>query len=155
MLRLFLASVSLGLVGVRAWLSRSMDESTGEPASCGELRAFGALHPRLAPAGDRIVFSCQAAIWTLPVGGGTMTRLTREDGFDTEPVWSPDGGQIAYLNGRTFGGGQVRVIRAADGSPVAALEGVQANGKLAFHPDGQHLLGSLQAADLKTGESLA
>jgi hypothetical protein len=84
-----------------------------------------------------------------------MTRLTRGDRFDTEPVWSPDGEQIAYLNGRTFGAGQVRVIRAADGSSVAALEGVQANGKLAFHPDGQRLLGSLQAPDLKSGESLA
>jgi Tol biopolymer transport system component len=155
MTRLLLAALSLGLVLTAAWLSRLPDEAAPAlPADKG-LRAFGPLQPRLAPAGDRIVFSCQAAIWTLPAAGGTMSRLTSGDGFDTEPVFSPDGQRIAYLHGRSFGAGQVRVIRAADGALVASLDGVQANGKLAFHPDGRRLLGSLRAPDLQTGEALA
>src|SRR5260370_17403993 len=97
MSRLLLASVSLGLVATAAWLSPLSDELRHEPTLGIELRAFGPLHPRLAPAGDRIVFSCQAAIWTLPAAGGTMTRLTSGDGFDSEPVWSPHTERIAYL----------------------------------------------------------
>jgi hypothetical protein len=84
-----------------------------------------------------------------------MTRLTEGGGFDSEPVWSPDGDRIAYLHGSTFGAGQVRVIRAADGSVVTSLDNVQASGKLAFHPDGKHLLGNLRTPDLKGGEALA
>ena len=38
------------------------------------LRAFGAVHPRLAPDGLRIAFSYQGAIWTLPRDGGGLRR---------------------------------------------------------------------------------
>jgi WD40-like Beta Propeller Repeat len=148
MRRFLLACVAVGLVATSAWLSRSPNEPAREPAPTGALRAFGPVHPRLAPAGDRVVFSCQAALWVMPAAGGTMTRLTGGGGFDSEPVWSPDGQHIAYLNGREVGAGQVRVIRAEDGAPVAGPDGVQATGKLAFHPDGRRLLGSLRAPDL-------
>jgi hypothetical protein len=153
MRRLLLACIAVGLVATTAWLSRSSDGPAPPPAAA-ELRAFGPVQPRLAPAGDRVVFSCQAAIWVMPAAGGTMRRLTDGDGFDTEPAWSPDGKRIAYLNGREIGAGQVRVIRAEDGAPAGATDGVQATGKLAFHPDGKRLLGNLRAQDLK-GEALA
>src|SRR5262249_27063139 len=64
------------------------------------------------------------------------------------------GRRIAYLNGRELSSGRVRLI-AADGTPVEVPGGVQANGKLAFHPDGRRLLGSLRAPDFKGGEALA
>jgi len=155
MSRRLLALLSVGLVAAAAWLSRPTDEPARAPAADAELRAFGPVHPRLSPAGDRVVFSYQAALWVMPAAGGTMTRLTSGDGFDTEPVWSPDGKRIAYLNGQPFGSGQVRVIQAADGAAVEVPGAVQASGKLAFHPDGQRILGNLRAPDLKGGESLA
>src|SRR5690349_8966194 len=61
------------------------------------LRAVGAIYPRLAPSGEEIVFACQGAIWRMPRSGGTMTRLTADDGFDIEPAWSPDGKTVAYI----------------------------------------------------------
>jgi Tol biopolymer transport system component len=155
MSRLLLVPASIGLLATAAWLARSPDDSALTPIPGGELRAFGPVQPRLSPAGDRIVFSCQAAIWVLPASGGTMTRLTSGEGFDTEPTWSPDGQRIAYLNGNTFGSGRLRVIRAEDGTRLTALDDVRANGKLAFHPDGRRLLASLQAPSLKSGEALA
>src|SRR5262249_61322799 len=95
-----LAFLSVGVVTAAAWLARSTDEPTRAPAAVAELRAFGPVHPRLSPASDRVVFSYQGALWGMPATGGTMTRLTSGDGFDTEPVWSPDSKRIAYLNGR-------------------------------------------------------
>ncbi len=155
MSRLLFACISVGVVTTAAWLARSTDEPARAPVAVAQLRAFGPVHPRLSPAGDRVVFSYQAALWVMPASGGTMIRLTSGDGFDTEPVWSPDGKRIAYLNGREFGSGQVRVIGATDGAPTKVPGAVQANGKLAFHPDGQRILGSLRTPDLKGGEGLA
>jgi hypothetical protein len=84
-----------------------------------------------------------------------MSRLTAGDGLDIEPAWSPDGKRLAYINSRNFASGPLRVVNADDGSPAAVPGTVQASGKLAFHPDGRRLLGSLQSLDLKGGEALA
>jgi TolB protein len=155
MSRFLLASLSLSLLATAAWLARSSDEPASDAIPGGELRAFGPLHPRLSPAGDRVVFSCQAAIWVMPATGGTMTRLTSGDGFDTEPAWSPDGKRIAYLNGDSFGSGRVRVIGAEDGALAFARDNVRASGRLAFHPDGKRLLANFRAPGLMGVEALA
>jgi hypothetical protein len=91
----------------------------------------------------------------MPATGGAMTRLTSGEGFDVEPAWSADGQRIAYLNGSNLASGQVRMLRVEDASPIPVPGGVQAQGKLAFHPDGQRLLGSYRSAQLKDGEALA
>lgn len=155
MSRVILASLSLGLIAAAAWLSRSSLEPSVESSPESALRAVGALHPRLAPAGDRIVFSYQSAVWVMPATGGAMTRLTRGEGFDIEPVWSPDGRRIAYLNTRNFSSGGLRLVNAQDGSDLASPGAVQGAGKLAFHPDGRRLLGSFQAPHLQNREALA
>jgi Tol biopolymer transport system component len=152
--RSFLASLSLGLVAAAALLSPSASDPSGETTQSA-LRAIGALHPRLAPAGDRVVFSYQGAIWLMPVPAGAMTRLTDDDGFDIEPAWSPDGKRIAYIKSRNFSTGPLRLMNADDGTALASPDGVQASGKLAFHPDGQRVLGSFQAPGQKGGEALA
>lgn len=153
--RSLVASLSLGVVAAAALLSRSRPEPPVAPESQAALRAVGALHPRLAPAGDRVAFSYQGAVWVMAAGGGTMSRLTVGDGFDVEPAWSPDGKRIAYLNTRNFTAGALRLVAAADGAALAVPGGVQAGGKLAFHPDGRRLLGSFQAPGLGGGEALA
>jgi hypothetical protein len=155
MSRSLLAGATLVLVAVAALLSRSSPEPSGEPASEHLLRAIGALHPRLAPAGDRVAFSYQGAVWVMPGAGGVMKRLTMGDGFDIEPTWSPDGKQIAYINSRNFASGALRLVNAEDGSNLDLPKGVQVGGKLTFHPDGGRVLGSFQSAALPSGEALA
>jgi TolB protein len=155
MSRPLVATLSFILVAAAALWSRSSPEPAGQPASESNLRAVGALHPRLAPAGDRVAFSYQGAVWVMPAAGGAMTRLTDGDGFDIEPAWSPNGKRIAYLNTRNFSSGTLRVINAEDGTAVASPEGVQAGGKLAFHPDGRRVLGSFESPKRKGGEALA
>jgi hypothetical protein len=155
MSRSLLACASLGLVTAAALLSRPSLEPAGEPAAEPALRAIGALHPQLAPAGDRVVFSYQGAIWVMPVAGGVMKCLTRGAGFDIEPTWSPDGKQIAYINSRNFTSGALRLVNVEDGAGVGLPKDAQVGGKLAFHPDGGRVLGSFQSSNLPNGEALA
>lgn len=72
--------------------------------------SIGAIQPRVSPDGKTIVMSYQGALWTIARTGGEMTRLTSDAGFDIEPVWSPDGESIAYVNSPRFGGGVLRII---------------------------------------------
>lgn len=103
--------------------------------------AFGGLHPRVSPDGKQIALSWQGAIWRMPVNGGTLTRLTKAEGFAIEPCWSPDGKNIVYLNTKNFGGGVLRRIRASDGQRVQLPTQGLVNGKMFWHPDGVRLLG--------------
>ena len=82
-------------------------------------RAFGAIEPRLSSDGSKIAVSFQGAICRLPSDGGTLTRLTRGDGFDVEPVWSPDGARIAYIKSVDTRNGVLRVIDSRSGSFVS------------------------------------
>src|SRR6266498_107175 len=45
----------------------------------------------VSPDGTTIVFELLGDLYTLPVGGGTATRITSGPGFDSQPRWSPDG----------------------------------------------------------------
>src|SRR4051812_8596130 len=126
-------------------------------ARSAEASAFGAIYPRLSPAGDRIAFSYQGAIWRMPRTGGKMTRLTGGSGFDIEPVWSPDGGRIAYLNSQAFGSGVLRITRAEDGASFPLPKEVRGVESLSFGPEGTRLLGKFQGPalawlDLNNGE---
>ena len=124
-------------------------------------RAFGGIQPAIAPDGRVIALSYQGAICRMPSEGGTLTRLTRGEGWDVEPAWSPDGKRIAFINAPGFNIGSVRLIAAEEGSPVKLPKDVLARGRLQFHPDGKRLLGTfaltgqpdrLQWFDLNSGE---
>jgi TolB protein len=123
-------------------------------------RAFGGIQPVLSPDGKRIALSLHGSICRLPSEGGTLTRLSRGEGTDTDPAWSPDGKQIAFINSPAFNQGRVRVIAAEDGAPVSLPKQILARGQLQFHPDGKRLLGTfatsgqsgqLQWLELSTG----
>jgi hypothetical protein len=81
----------------------------------------------------------------MPSNGGILTRLTDGEGFDVEPAWSPDGKTIAYINSPNFFGGELRLLRAEDGSPVKVPADVRAQGQLWFHPDGRRVFGKFSA----------
>jgi hypothetical protein len=124
-------------------------------------RAFGGIQPAISPDGRVIALSSQGAICRVPSEGGSLTRLTRSEGWDVEPAWSPDGNRIAFINAAGFSVGPVRLIAAEDGALMKLPKDVLARGRLQFHPDGKRLLGMfaltgqpdrLQWYDLTTGE---
>lgn len=151
-----LICVSLIVLGLVAWGSRFAE--TKSPPKTALPQHIGALHPRISPNGEWIAVSYHGAIWKLPRAGGTMTRLTKEAGIDIEPAWSPDGKTIAFVRSSRMFGGEVRLIRADDGSPVPLnlkLVGLDSiyYAKIAFHPDGR-LVGKLRVDGKEAGMAL-
>ena len=74
--------------------------------------------PRYSPDSSRIVFSMaingNTDIYTIPVSGGTPTRLTNAPGIDTGGSFSPDGRRIVFESDRS--GNQQIYVMNADGS---------------------------------------
>jgi Tol biopolymer transport system component len=57
----------------------------------------------VSPDGSTLVFDLLGSIWTLPIGGGEATPLTRGMAFDAQPRFSPDGSRIVFVSDRTGG----------------------------------------------------
>jgi tricorn protease len=68
----------------------------------------------ISPAGKRGVFGARGDIFTVPAEKGTIRNLTATPGIrEREPMWSPDGKQVAYFSDRT---GEYEIwLRSADG----------------------------------------
>lgn len=87
--------------------------------------------------GNTVVFEAGGALWRVGVQGGEATRLTSDSGYDSHPVFSPDGRWVAFT-GWYRGNTDVYVISAA-GGPVQQLTwrsvNVPMNGKIITAPD--------------------
>jgi len=73
----------------------------------------------VAPDGAKIVFDLLGDIYTLPIAGGTATRVTSGPAMDNQPRFSPDGAHIVFTSDR--GGGENVWVMNADGSNARAV----------------------------------
>lgn len=73
-------------------------------------------HCAISPDGSTIAFGYKGDIYTVPVSGGKATQVTTNPSFDTHPVWSPDGKQIAFASSRE-GSMDVYVVNKEGGTP--------------------------------------
>lgn len=159
MKRLLLGTISLlglGLATVASQLTQSPVSPGG--AAFPLPHHFGAIHPRISPDGTQIAFSYQGAICRIPRTGGTVTRLSDGSGFDLEPVWSPDGRRIAFVNAPRWAGGDLRMVRADEGTPIKQSKSISVvdtvfYSKLEYHPDGR-LLGNFRVDGTNIGLAL-
>src|SRR5205823_10640378 len=69
---------------------------------------------RPALSATQIVFSYAGDLWSVPRSGGDAKRLTSGPGVETDPVFSPDGSQIAF-EGEYDGNIDVFVMTASGG----------------------------------------
>ncbi len=68
----------------------------------------------LSPSGKRALFEARGEIFTVPAEKGDVRNLTRSSGAaDRAPVWSPEGGEIAWFS--DSGAGYELLIAAQDG----------------------------------------
>ncbi len=73
-------------------------------------------YPSLNNDGSKIAFSYQGDIWVMPAKGGKAERLTIHEAFETRPIWSRDGKQIAF-QGERYGNNDIYVISSGGGKP--------------------------------------
>lgn len=86
--------------------------------------------------GSSIAFTYKGDIFTVPVNGGSATRLTSDSSYETNPIWSPDGKMIAYASNR-HGSSDIFVIPATGGEPRRLTSFSAAEIPQTFSPDGK------------------
>ena len=82
--------------------------------------------PQLSPDGKWIAYEVGVVdlaanktvrhIWMVSAEGGEPRQLTRGDGSDTRPRWSPDGKSLAFISTRG-GNSQVWILSLDGGDP--------------------------------------
>ena len=70
----------------------------------------------ISPDGSKIAFTYMGDIFTVDATGGNAQRITSHQSYDTQPVWSPDGKQIAFASTRQ-GSMDVYIVSKDGGIP--------------------------------------
>ena len=102
-----------------------------------------ALSPDQTRVATQIGERDDADVWVAEIARGTLTRVTREPGFDGYPMWSRDGSRIVFASTRD--GRWTLQSRAADGTGEATLitafdASVASAVPFSWSPDGSTLL---------------
>src|SRR5215475_10594161 len=86
-----------------------------------------------------IAFTFAGDLWIAPREGGEATRLTTGVGFETNPIFSPDGTMVAFT-GQYDGNTDVFVVPASGGTPRRLTYHPAADMAVAWTPDGKNIL---------------
>jgi Tol biopolymer transport system component len=94
----------------------------------------------VSPDGRTIVFELLGDLYTLPITGGTATRITSGPSFDSQPRYSPDGKRIVFLSDR--GGAEQVWLCDADGTHPTELTkgGSHLFASPTWTPDGNYVV---------------
>lgn len=94
----------------------------------------------LSPDGRTIVFELLGDLYTLPIGGGTATRITDGQGYDMQPRYSPDGSTLVFVSDRD--GSENIWLANADGSDPRQLTDGERENYVSpeWTPDGDYVM---------------
>jgi Tol biopolymer transport system component len=127
---------------------------TGRPLqTLGEPAVY--FDPIFSPDGSAVALEKHDAargtgdIWTVDLARGAFTRVSAAPGYETTPVWSPDGRRVAYASDQ---GARPNIyVNAANGGGEEAL--LVAAGSRSFaldwSPDGRYLVFMLNGGDTR------
>ncbi|MCG6927776.1 MAG: hypothetical protein LJF30_21030, partial [Acidobacteria bacterium] len=114
--------------------------------------------PRLSPDGKSLALCVLRDdnwdVWTYDLDRGVATRLTFGEGYDADPVWSPDGQWIAFASDRE--GAPTVFRKRTDGSGEAERMHepglVDFSAPISWSPDGKVII--VQTGGGQTGDDL-
>ncbi len=94
----------------------------------------------LSPDGETIVFELLGDLYTLPVSGGSATRITSGQGYDMQPRFSHDGTEIVFVSDRD--GSENIWVAGADGTDARQLTDTERENYMSpvWTPDGEYVM---------------
>lgn len=98
-----------------------------------------ARYPSISPDGSTIVFTYKGDLYRVPSSGGQATQLTFHEAHDYQPVWSPDGKQIAFASDR-YGNFDVFIMNAQGGDALRLTYHSNDETPFSFTPDGKAIV---------------
>lgn len=101
---------------------------------------------RISPDGKEIAFCYKGDIYKVPASGGEAIRLTTQDSYESSPVWSPDGQEIAFASDR-YGNSDIFIMSADGGNARRLTTHSTAEIPSAFTPDGKAVVFSATIQD--------
>lgn len=105
----------------------------------------------VSPDGNSITFAVLGDVYTMPMAGGTPTRIAEGLAWEVQPRFSPDGKRIAFTSDR--GGGDNIWIMNRDGSDKRQVtkEKFRLLNQPSWSPDGRYIIAKKH---FTTGRSL-
>jgi tricorn protease len=91
--------------------------------------------------GDTVVFVAEGDLWSVPLTGGSATRLTTHPAAEEKPAISPDGKLLAFT-ARYEGPTEVYVMPLAGGRPRRLTFDAASISHVGWTPDGKVLIGT-------------
>ncbi len=94
----------------------------------------------VSPDGRTVAFALLGDIYTMPIAGGTPTRIAEGLAWEVQPRFSPDGSRIAFVSDR--GGGDNLWLMNTDGSDKRQVtkESFRLINQPSWSPDGQYIV---------------
>ena len=94
----------------------------------------------VSPDGQTLVFDLLGDLYTLPIAGGTATRITSGMAYDAQPRFSPDGKRITFMSDRS--GGDNVWVASADGKDMIQISNGHEDFTVSpeWTPDGKYIV---------------